>query len=130
MTDLSRHCVLKRRLSQSVNTSTVLLPSDTCTICDKKRKTIHGSTETEKLIKCETKAAKKCRKEYAMSSYVVEVMGRIQHLYLVARGAHCPDTCRRDLARDVGRHAERETKLLQQCKQLTETPSTAYVVLC
>ena len=53
---LSHQYAKKRGLSQSVQASAVLLPSDACIICDKKKK-IHGSTQTEKLVKCETKAA-------------------------------------------------------------------------
>jgi len=98
----------KRRQSQSSKASTVLLPDDTCIICDKKGKKLHGSTKREKLVKCETKAAEKSIKEYALSRNVVDVIGRVQYLDLVAREAHYHETCRRDLVRDVGRHAQRD----------------------
>ena len=52
-------------------------------------------------------------KEYALSRNIVEVIGRVQHLDLVAREAHYHQTCRRELVHDVSRHAEREL-LLQQ----------------
>ena len=121
-TDIFQHSPKKKRKRHDTcKASTVLLPSDKCIICDKKKKKLRCGT-FDKLVKCETKAAETSIKENAVSKNNVEVLGRVEHLDLVAREAHYHESCLKDLVRDQKRHSGRT----KEPTKMKEAYSDAY----
>ena len=91
-----------KRKRVSASGSTTLLPANECLFCGKDRIVKKGKEEV--LIKCVTKTAEESIKQSAEQKGDEYILGKVQHIDLVAKEAHYHSSCRKDYTRSKDRY--------------------------